>query len=197
MAIRSSILVAFLVFGVAGGSTRPALAATDRAGDGDTAVTTGEGERKSEIAVGTGLPVNVHYQASLRPVLDRMWQRSPTFRRQCARLSDAGDLVITLYVGLLPSRRRSHATAVTQIQMRRGRLARADVYLGLSDLEKHIAHELEHIIERIDGVYVELMAARAIDGVERYEGAFETVRAQRTGQTVAREVVTARTVARR
>jgi hypothetical protein len=197
MAIRSAILVAFLVFGVTGGSTRTALAATDRQGDVDTAVAADDGERRSADAAGTRLPANVHYPASLRPTLDRMWQRSPTFRRQCARLSDAGDLVITLSVGLLPSHRRNQATAVTQIQMRGGRLARADVYLSISDLEKHIAHELEHIIERIDGVYVELMAARAMHGVERHDGAFETVRAQRTGQTVAREVVTAPTIAGR
>jgi hypothetical protein len=65
---------------------------------------------------------------------------------------------------------------------------RAEVLLGLAELELHIAHELEHIIERIDGVHVELMAALAIHGVDRLGNTFETVRARETGRAVAREV---------
>ncbi len=197
VAIRSSMLVALLVFGLTGASTGAALAATRPAEQVDRTAPSDDGAPKGEVATGRVLPANVRYPESLQPILDRMWQRSPTFRRQCARLSDGGDLVITLYLGLLPSHRQSQATAVTRIQMRNGRLARADVYLSLADLEKHIAHELEHIIERIDGVNVEVMAARSIHGVERHDGAFETVRAKWTGQTVAREVVTARMIAGR
>jgi hypothetical protein len=74
---------------------------------------------------------------------------------------------------------------------------RAEVLLGPTDLERHIAHELEHIIERIDGVHVELMAALDIQGVDRNGNAFETARAKETGRAVAREVLAAQTFASR
>jgi hypothetical protein len=139
------------------------------------------------------LPPNLEFTESLRPILQRMWQYSPIFRRQCARLAQAPDLSVVILVGKLPEHRKDEATALTRISGRPGRSMRAEVLLGLTDLELHIAHELEHIIERIDGVHVELMDALAIQGVDRYGDAFETARAKETGRAVAREVRAAQT----
>ena len=137
------------------------------------------------------LPANLEFTDSLRPILHRMWAYSPTFRRQCARLAEAHGLTVVILAGGLAEHQKSRASALTRISGRPGRAMRAEVLLGLTDLELHIAHELEHIIERIDGVYVELMAALAIQGVDRRGNTFETARARETGRAVAREVVAA------
>jgi hypothetical protein len=135
------------------------------------------------------LPPNMEFTESLRPILHRMWAYSPTFRRQCARLAEARNLTVIILVGRLPEHEKSRASALTRISGRPGRPMQAEVLLGLADLELHIAHELEHIIERIDGVHVELMAALAIQGVDRLGNSFETARAKETGRAVEREVV--------
>jgi hypothetical protein len=143
------------------------------------------------------LPPNLEFAEALRPILHRMWRYSPTFRRQCARLAEAQDLTVVIFAGQLPDHWKDRARALTRISGRSGGRLRADVLLGLVDLELHIAHELEHIIERIDGVHVELMSALAIEGVDRHGSAFETARAKATGRAVAREVVAAQLFARR
>jgi hypothetical protein len=137
------------------------------------------------------LPPNLEFIDSLRPVLHRMWEYSPTFRRQCARLAEADYLSVVILVGHLPEHQKSRANALTRIHGRPGRPMRAEILLGIRDLELYIAHELEHIIERIDGVHVELMAALEIQGVDRLGSTFETTRAKETGRAVAREVVAA------
>jgi hypothetical protein len=141
------------------------------------------------------LPSNLEFTDSLRPILHRMWEYSPTFRRQCARLAEADRLTVVILVGHLQEHQKSRATALTRINGRPGRQMRAEILLGLADLELHIAHELEHVIERIDGVHVELMAALAIQGVSRLGDSFETTRARETGRAVAREVMAVQRVA--
>jgi hypothetical protein len=143
------------------------------------------------------LPPNLEFTESLRPILQRMWQYSPIFKRQCARLAQAHDLTVVIRVGQLPEHRKNEATALTRISGRPGRPMRAEILLGLADLELHIAHEFEHIIERIDGVLVELMDALAIQGVDRNGGTFETARAKETGRAVAREIMAAQIFASR
>jgi len=54
-----------------------------------------------------------------------------------------------------------------------------------------IAHEIEHVIERLDGVDLRARAALPGTGVRLCDGgddAFETIRARRAGLAVAEEV---------
>ncbi len=146
------------------------------------------GPSATASAVQVDLPSNLEFAANLRPLLERMWRQSPTFRRQCARLAFARELTIVLHPGVMPDRAKSVANAVTELDMQQGQLVRAEVWLSPRDLEQHIAHEIEHIIERLDGVRVELMAALSVEGVHRVGDWFETERAREIGLTVAREV---------
>ena len=159
---------------------------------GDAAV-----NRVSESRTALVLPPNLEFSEGLRPTLVRMWQSSPTFRRQCARLAETPDLTIVMLVGRLPEHWKSKASALTRIEGHAGQPMRAEVWLGLTDLEMHIAHEVEHILERVDGVHVEVMNALAIEGVTRYGDTFETARARETGRAVAREVMTGQALASR
>ncbi len=58
-----------------------------------------------------------------------------------------------------------------------------DLYVEL------IAHELEHVLEHIDGMNLPMLASRKVNSVGKWAGQYETARAQAVGATVAREVI--------
>ena len=124
-----------------------------------------------------------------RPVVQEMLKLSPTFRRQCWRITTASDLVVTLLPGSRSNMARVRAR--TRIS-REGRHLVAIIEIFSPDQAAElIAHELEHVIEQLDGVDLASKADAAMSGVKRGEApepAFETVRATRAGITVAAEI---------
>jgi hypothetical protein len=52
-----------------------------------------------------------------------------------------------------------------------------------------IAHELEHVLEQLDGMDLGRLARQGLDGVVDGEGAYETARARSVGRLVAREAM--------
>jgi hypothetical protein len=120
-----------------------------------------------------------------------MWQRSRTFRAQCARIERAPMLQVALtqvrgtQVG--PGGAR---TEFTQSNRRLHAAVTVSLDLSSNSLIELIAHELEHVIEQLDGVQ---LTGRAQKGVFRdANGTFETARAAHIGQQVASEVRRAR-----
>lgn len=144
--------------------------------------------RADGTAGATALPPNLEFPEKLQPTLERMWRYSPTFRRQCARLAAAPEVRVVLATSKLPVQYRGEAYAITHIRSSGPTGMHAEIWLGFERLEESIAHELEHIIERIDGVDVARLAERRIDGVARLGQAFETVRAKHMGRAVADEL---------
>jgi hypothetical protein len=141
-----------------------------------------------DVATATGPPAGLRVPRGLRPQVERMWRTSPTFRRQCLRLSEASVTVI-VYFGL--PRSVARATALARIERQHGLTRRADVYLdvGLVSVHETLAHELEHVLEQIDGVNLPALVASRVHGVREVEpGAFETARAAAIGRLVAHEV---------
>lgn len=124
-----------------------------------------------------------------RSVVQEMLKLSPTFRRQCWRITTASDLVVTLLPGNRSNMMRVRAR--TRIS-REGRHLVAIIEIFSPDQAAElIAHELEHVIEQLDGVDLASKADAAMSGVKRGEApepAFETVRATRAGTTVAAEI---------
>jgi hypothetical protein len=123
-----------------------------------------------------------------RPLIDTMLSQSPTFRRQWARLAAAGHLSVLIRSDGPNS---SRAGAMTSIQQRPGGRIEAIVQVGVSKRTAElIAHELEHIIEQLDGVDLRAKSRLAASGVRRVWdlGAYETERAIATGLRVAREI---------
>ena len=45
----------------------------------------------------TGIPANLEVPSTYRPLLDSMWRRSATFRRQCRRIANTPDLEVTIH----------------------------------------------------------------------------------------------------
>ena len=135
------------------------------------------------------LPSNLEVASVFRPFLDRMWQASPTFKRQWRRLAAGTGVRLSVLVEDLP-RPASSSRARTLLRHQDGSLVSAQVYLKPSvDAAELIAHELEHILEQLDGVDLQAQAGNGVVW-KAGDGAFETRRAIEAGRRVAREVTT-------
>jgi hypothetical protein len=132
------------------------------------------------------VPENLHLPATTRALVDRMWATSPTFRRQCARLGESS-VVITVEFGL-PRHLTGAAHAWTRMKFRDGIVAEAFVLLAFEAADP-LAHELEHVLEHVDGVDVRDAVQRGVRGAHRTDqGDLETARAMAIGKAVAREM---------
>jgi hypothetical protein len=133
-----------------------------------------------------GPPANLIVSGSLEPLVIAMWRRSPTFRRQCARLADYPSTTVRIELVLSMSRDLA-ATTVTSGDAGRD----AVVHVSLRNPElyvEHVAHELEHVLEQTDGIDLPTLARQRLDGVVDLGGQYETARARTVGRTVALEM---------
>jgi hypothetical protein len=132
------------------------------------------------------LPANIVVAHDLARVLQRIYERSATFRMQCERIAAADRLRVTIRIDTaIPRRCRAYT-----IVQRRGYDIVADVRLppgnGLIEL---IGHEFEHLVEQIEGLDLKRLARVRGSGVRMQEGEFfETDRAQAAGRLVAAEM---------
>jgi hypothetical protein len=138
-----------------------------------------------DLNVPPGPPPNLEIPDTMQPMVARMWRASPTFRRQCARLTEAS-LTVTVRPGL--RKNIAGVNAVTEIQVRSG--APYAVQTSLRAVEpEYLAHEIEHVLEHIDGVNLRWSVEHGLEGVRLTSGRqFETARAVAIGQLVADEV---------
>jgi Tol biopolymer transport system component len=164
------------------GEVRNQLVRTTRTGD---APDLSEGPLVRPVVV----PSNLEVASEFRPFLDKMWQASPTFRGQWRRLAAGTDVRLSVLVEDLPHPAPSYK-ARTLLRHQDGSLVSAQVYLKPSlDAAELIAHELEHILEQLDGVDLQAQAGNGVVW-KSGDGAFETRRAIETGRRVAREITT-------
>lgn len=135
------------------------------------------------------LPSNLEAASVFRPFLDKMWQASPAFRGQWRRLAAGTGARLSVLVEDLPRPGPSYK-ARTLLRHQDGSLVSAQVYLKPSlDAPELIAHELEHILEQLDGVDLHAQAGNGVVW-KAGDGAFETRRAIEAGRRVAREITT-------
>ena len=136
---------------------------------------------------GVALPSNLAASAVFQATLERMWQLSPTFRRECRRLSAAPRLRVNLLLEDLARRPSSYA-ARAAMKRQKGVLVSVDIHLTrLGDPVELIAHELEHVIEQLDEIDLEVHVGSG-NVWKRDDGAFETRRAIEVGRRVVHEV---------
>jgi Tol biopolymer transport system component len=135
-------------------------------------------------------PRNLEIALPLQPVLHRLWDGSPTFRRQCARIVVVRDLAVRIIPEDRP--RRPSIAARSRLSFRGATLASADVYVDPTpDAARWIAHEFEHIVEQLDGV--KLADLPDSDAVWRSgENHFETQRAIEAARRVVHELAQGR-----
>ncbi len=127
-----------------------------------------------------------------RPVIARMLERSPTFRRQCARIARASGIAIVLRSEVHGGHHADAWTTIARGENGRPRQITINIVAGPRTAEL-IAHEFEHIVEQLDGVDLRLKASMRASGVRACDCGdtemFETERAIAVGQQVAREVI--------
>jgi hypothetical protein len=131
------------------------------------------------------LPANVTLLHDIELAIQFIYDRSPSFRDQLTRIAEADHLRVTVQIDpSIPSRCR----AFTIIQ-RRGQKIRAEIHLPpSSDHAELLAHELEHILEQIEGLDLKSLARVRNSGVHEQDYAvFETDRAQAAGRIVKAE----------
>ena len=136
------------------------------------------------------MPSNVVVPDMYRSLVDAMLRGSPTFRRQCIRIAAEPNVTVRLTIGSTP--RRSDVRAQTRLTRNPAGHLTANVEISpLENLEELIAHEIEHVIEQLDGVDLGSRARRSHTGVNAIgsrQDMFETVRAHRAGLTVVSEL---------
>jgi hypothetical protein len=135
------------------------------------------------------VPANLVAPA-FRSSIELMLRRSPTFRRQCQRITNAPELTVRLQRSDRPWMR--HSRARTEFTRHPSGVLLASVELrALDDDVELIAHEIEHVIEQLDEIDLAAKAARPDSGVKASTPdcrVFETTRAVRIGTIVAEEV---------
>jgi hypothetical protein len=130
-------------------------------------------------------PCRLVVAAELLSRVQMAWQRSATFRHQCARIAHAGAIVLL--------------RTATSVQIRRPALSRigvsaegvtvAHVLVQMSaDSVEHIGHELEHVLEYLEKVNLRNNLAQHRSGITESGIGYETDRAIDAGRRVAREV---------
>jgi hypothetical protein len=133
------------------------------------------------------LPASIAIHSGLAPFVRHALAYSPRFRQQCRVLAATPYLKATITLGVrqpgIPNRAR------TLVHRDHSGTIVADIVIkNPSDVTELLAHELEHVIEQLDGVDLH-RAAKKGQAHRLSDGAFETARAISAGQQVAGEVL--------
>jgi hypothetical protein len=134
------------------------------------------------------IPANLTFPDFVRPMIESMLERSATFRRQCLRIGRTPKLLVQ--VTTVQTNIAAGARARTKIgRTADGRVTATVTIKRIENLPELIAHELEHVIEQLDGVDLRTRSALSGTGVWNCgDGSFETTRAVRIGRAVFREM---------
>ena len=141
----------------------------------------------SAASAQSSLPPNLQLPSIYCELVASIAERSATFRQQLMRIASEPRLTIDL--AFVPRIVGARAKTV-MVRQTDGLDAHIEVD-RLDDVVELIAHEIEHVIEQMDGV--NLAAASAVGDVGIYSVSasgmvFETERAARVGLAVAHEV---------
>ncbi|MEO8481649.1 MAG: hypothetical protein ABI634_05515 [Acidobacteriota bacterium] len=152
-------------------------------------------EPTSAVACAT-MPSNVQMPLALQLAVDQLLAQSSTLRRQCAAIAAAGPRTRLTIVVAPPDLRGCRARATFSWRASGALDVRIEVPFTY-DFPELIAHELEHVVEQIEGLDLRQLAARQSTGVEEVAaGTFETRRARNAGRAAALEVETQSHLAR-
>jgi hypothetical protein len=133
------------------------------------------------------LPSNLHVAPMYREMVESMADQSPTFKAQLLRIANAPR--VTVHVEIVQHIIGARA-ATRMVRQLDGLTAQIEVARHDNVVEL-IAHEIEHVIEQIDGVDLAGSASLSNGGIYSITAGgtvFETERAKRVGRPVAQEV---------
>lgn len=140
--------------------------------------------------VPTGFPPNIIVQPELRAAVAQLWEGSPTFRAQCRKIGEHRRYRVAMVLEPSLTLNRSYRAQCLLRAYSSGfvvaRVMLPTRHRGVSEL---IPHELEHVIEHIDGIDVRREAKKS--GADIYDvggGRIETLRALRVGRQAKQEL---------
>ncbi len=133
------------------------------------------------------LPEGFYATGAVRPLVEALLQRSSGFRSQVRRIVEADvrivlDVVSPAVLGVAQAKsimiRERGTVRFVRVQLR-----------AATDWTPLIPHELEHVLEAIEGIDVRKLAGRGRSGSAWSTGpdTYETVRAQQAGHRIAHE----------
>jgi hypothetical protein len=144
--------------------------------------------RASAATCSAAGPFAVYVAPELRRLVDELLENSPTFKAQWDRLGREPKLYVRVR---LDSRLDDSAVRGRTVVLRaddRTIVALVDIRV-FGDRTELLGHEIEHVIEQIEGLDLRRLAATGRHRVwESHHGMFETERAIRAGQRVFREM---------
>ncbi len=147
-----------------------------------------------EPPAGDGLPpdfpTKIWVQPMLRELVSQMWRTSPTFRRQALRVQETPAIQVQLRLDPALADHRDHR-AICELRMYTGGAIIARLAIAPVRMPELIGHEMEHVIERLDGIRVERESREHKTGfyvIDSYRGSYETDRAIRVGRQVMAEM---------
>jgi hypothetical protein len=136
----------------------------------------------------TSAPLDVPSHITLSPafteIVGEMLERSPTFRAQWETLVTARRVRIAVRFDL---RSRSYRARSILSRHEYGLISAVVELPPFGDHVELIAHEVEHIIEQLEGVELRRLASDPSAGVHNLHYAYETERAYQVGRQVARD----------
>jgi hypothetical protein len=136
-----------------------------------------------------GFPKNIVVQPELRETVARLWAGSPTFRAQCLKIGERSLYRVAVVIEpKISLNRNCRAQCVLRVYSTGYVMARVMVPKN-HELPELIPHELEHIVEHIDGVDVTRNVRKYGAGAfDAGRGLIETVRAIHAGRQARDEL---------
>jgi hypothetical protein len=148
--------------------------------------------------VPTAWPSNIWVQPELRETMTALWQTSPTFRAQCDRIGAQRRYHVHIVIDASMVLHRRCRAQCTMRSFTTGLVMARIAVPDKQELHELIPHELEHVIEHIDGVDLRRLMVQGGTGVyEVGDGRIETARAISAGRKVRAEMATGQLVTRR
>jgi hypothetical protein len=145
-------------------------------------------------APGDGLPpdfpTKIWVQPALRELVSQMWLTSPTFRRQGLQVQAYKSIQVQLRVDPTLVDNPDHR-AICELHTYSSGAIIARLAVAPIKMPELIGHEMEHVIERLDGIRVEQESRSHKQGyylLDPFRGRYETDRAIRVGRQVMAEM---------
>jgi hypothetical protein len=123
----------------------------------------------------------------LRPLLDSLLESSPTFRSQWDRLGREPKLYVRVRLDARLDDSSLRARTVVRRAEDQTVVALVDIRV-FGDRAELLGHEIEHVIEQLEGLNLPQLAGASRGVWETHRGVFETERAIRAGQRVFKEM---------
>jgi hypothetical protein len=153
-----------------------------------TPVTHAEPITAADGGLVTAIPANLTVPGTLRPLLEEVLRRSPTFRQQVSKLRGAPHVKMAIRYSDVSSWHVLRAESTVSRYEWGAMQVDTQLYTA-RDVVEVIAHELEHVCEQIEGLDVRQLSHRRNTGVYAVGQHFETRRAVLIGRQVAREAL--------